>query len=197
MSTSASTPPPPNMISPSNHPQGVDDPPWTGITVMVAVLGLLLFMAVPMTGPSPEDRALARKERLCFVAFEKLRTAVEDYHGDHGTWPGQSARSLQSLAPPTFDEFSLRQQLELHTDLSGSTLPTDEATHPFGPYLPGGIPTNPLNGRDTIYLLADGESVHSIAANEYGWIYDPRTGVLQTSDSPRNRQRSQGAHDQD
>jgi hypothetical protein len=177
-----------------NAPGNLDDLPWTGITVLVAVLGLLLFMAVPMTGPSPEDRAIARKDRLCFVAIEQLRTAIEDYHGDHGTWPGQSTRSLQSLAPASFDEFSLIQQLQFYTDLSGSPLPTNEVTHPFGPYLPNGIPTNPLNGWDQIYLLVEGETFESVDADRSGWLYNPRNGDLQVSLSTSNNARSQGSH---
>jgi hypothetical protein len=174
------TPPTPPTPELGTSPAGqMEDLPWTGITVMIAVMSLLLFMAVPMTGPTEEERASAQLERRCFVALQELHTAINDYQGDHGSWPGQTAASIRSLAPAVFDAYAFEQQLQLNTDLSGSVLPSGGDSHPFGPYLPNSIPSNPLNGLNTVRVLQPGESIHESNGRGYGWVYNPENGEIQ------------------
>lgn len=187
--TTPATPPltstPDPSPAPGNPPAtNGEDLPWTGITVMIAVMSLLLFMAVPMTGPTEADRAEARLDRRCYLALEELRTAIDDYQGDHGSWPGQTAASLRSLAPPTYDAYSLTQQLQLNTDLAGTVLPSGGESHPFGPYLPNGIPINPLNGKSRILVVQPGESFETTRDRGFGWVYNPLNGDLRPAGQP-------------
>ena len=186
--TPTTTPPtPPTPELGTSRAGEMDDLPWTGITVMIAVMSLLLFMAVPMTGPTEEERAKAQMERRCYVALEEFRTAILDYHGDHGSWPGQTAASIRSLAPPVYDANALTQQLLLNTNLSGEVLPSGGETHPFGPYLSGGIPINPRNGRSDVCVLLPGETLNDRDCRGYGWVYNPESGEIQRVNTGENR----------
>ncbi len=171
----------------NSSPGNLEELPWTGITVMIAVMSLLMFMAVPMAGPTEADRAHAQFERESFVALEQLRTAINDYQGDHGAWPGQTAASIHSLAPAVYDAYALTQQLQLNTDLAGVVLPSGGDSHPFGPYLPNGIPSNPSNGHNEILLVQPNEPSHPIDERGYGWIYNPLSGEIRPALQPSNK----------
>ncbi len=179
-----STPAPQSPLEPRAE---LEDLPWTGVTVVVAVLGLLMFMAIPMGGSNPAARLEAQRERIAFLAQERFRNAIEDYRGDHGNWPGQVPALARTLSAPVYGLQPFEQQLMMHSDLDGATLPTREGEFTFGPYLPNGIPTNPQNGLNTVRLLQPGESFDRIYDGVYGWVYDPRTGEIQQHTLPFQR----------
>jgi hypothetical protein len=85
----------------------------------------------------------------------------------------------RTLAPPVHEAAWLKRQLEMCSNRSGETVPVPQPDYAFGPYLPNGIPTNPLNGRSSIRILREGESFESVVDGLYGWIYDPRSGEVQ------------------
>lgn len=163
----------------AGDPASLENLPWTGITVVVAVLGLLLFMAVPMRKPTAHEALRAQRERQAFVALDTLSKAIEDYHADHAEWPGAQPLAASGLGPLVHEESWLRRQLEMPSNRTGDTLPDSSADYSYGPYLPKGIPTNPLNRQDSIRILREGESIDSVVDGLYGWVYDPRSGEVQ------------------
>ncbi|MFT7668989.1 MAG: hypothetical protein ACI8X5_001689 [Planctomycetota bacterium] len=162
----------------------LDNLPWTGITVLFAVVGLLFFMAVPMRKSTAREQILAYRARAAVVATGDLRSAIEEYHADHSEWPGQPPSMANSLGPVTFEELSLRRQLEMNSNSGGSTIPTASTEYHFGPYLPNGIPLNPRNNLASIRVLQEGETFRGIVDGIYGWVYDPRTGEIQPHELP-------------
>jgi len=155
----------------------------------MAVMGLFFFVAFPFNGPSPAKRLARQRARVAFVALESLRNAVEDYRGDHGQWPGLDPRAQRSLSAPTYSERALVQQLKLHSDQDGGTLPLAEGEFTFGPYLPDGLPVNPQNGLSSVRLLEPDESFESVVDGVYGWVYDPRSGEVEPHVLPFQRTR--------
>ncbi|MFH1718501.1 MAG: hypothetical protein ABIF19_14190, partial [Planctomycetota bacterium] len=51
------------------------------------------------------------------------------------------------------------------------------ANFPRGPYMMK-LPVNPLNHKDTVQVLADGDSFPANADDSHGWIYKPTTGEV-------------------
>lgn len=189
------TPPTRDTATPASAPQQPRPPgesefgdlenlPWTGITVVIAVLGLLLFMAVPLRQPTVREKLTAQRQREAVVALETIGRAIEDYRTDHGVWPGARALEASSLAPPVFTTGDLVRQLEQHTDRYGATLPTPEVGYDHGPYLPNGLPRNPGTGLRSVRILEEGESFGHVIDGLYGWIYDPRTGEVRPHELP-------------
>lgn len=165
-------------IGPGGEPSQLENLPWTGITVVIAVLGLLLFMAVPMRKPTAHEVIHAQRERRAFIALESLQKSIEDYHAEHAEWPGMPRNIAHGLGPVEFEERTLRRQLTMSSNARGDTLPTAEGEFAFGPYLPNGVPSNPLNGLDSIRILGESEAFDAVIDGIYGWVYDPRSGEV-------------------
>ncbi len=152
--------------------------PWTGLTLVVAVLGLLLFMAVPIGNPSPQELLQAQRERQAHIALESLRAAVEDYHNYHGVWPSARPEVARTLGPPVHDTRWLERQLQMYTNSVGWTQPAPSPEFSFGPYLRQGLPVNPMNGFSSVRILREGEGFDEVVDALYGWVYDPRSGEV-------------------
>jgi len=153
--------------------------PWTGITLFLAIVGLLLFMAVPMRRPHLREMLAMQQRHSLRMAQEELARAVEEYHNDHGRWPGAEPVEAGALETGRYDAVWLVRQLEMHTDARGFVVPQFLTSHPWGPYLPTGIPMNPATGLNTVRLVEEGETMESANDGLYGWIYDPRTGLIE------------------
>ena len=182
--------PAPAPLEPQFEPQAfaeTKDLPWTGLTLVVAVLGLLLFMAVPIGDPSPQELFQAQREHQAHIAQESLRSAMEDYHNDHGVWPGARPEVARTLGPPVHDARWLERQLQMYTDSTGWTQPVPSAEFPFGPYLPQGLPVNPMNGFHSVRILREGEDFDEVVDAIYGWVYDPRSGEVRPHVLPFQR----------
>jgi hypothetical protein len=164
---------------PAGRAPELEGAPWTALTVIVTVMGLLLFMAVPLREPTIRERLAAQREHRAWIARETLSRAVEDYRADHGFWPGVRPSPAGALVPERYDAAVLERQLTQHSDHRGATLPTAEGAHAFGPYLPNGVPPNPTTGLRSFRILDEGERAEHVVDGLYGWIYDPRTGEVQ------------------
>jgi hypothetical protein len=152
--------------------------PWTGITLVLAVVGLLLFMAVPMGRPRLQEMMAMQGDHSVRMAREELSRAIEEYHNDHGVWPGARPEEVGTLNDPVHRSIWLARQLEMCTDGQGFVVPQFLSTHPWGPYLPSGIPLNPDTGLNTVRMVGAEESIESANDSLYGWIYDPTTGLI-------------------
>ena len=149
------------------------------MTLALAVVGLLLFMAVPLSRPNVAKLMVEHRYQLERLALEELSRAVEAYHNDHGAWPGARPAEAGTLDEKVYEEDWLQRQLRMYTDAEGRVVPQELTSHPFGPYLEDGIPLNPSTGLRSVRVLAEGEEgPGSVRDGIYGWIYDPRTGAI-------------------
>jgi hypothetical protein len=174
----------PSLLGTRDDVGHLEDLPWTGITVVIAVLGLLFFMAVPMRKPTAREMLLAQREHGASLACETLGRAIQDYHAEHSEWPGVRPNVASTLGPPEYGENHLCRQLEMPSDRLGFTMPTGGGQYTYGPYLPNGIPVNPRNGQRSIRILGEGESFEAVVDKLYGWVYDPRTGEVRPHTLP-------------
>ncbi len=156
--------------------------PWTGLTLVLVVIGLIAFMAVP-TGPvSPKARAAERLEAATDLALGEFRAAIRDYYHDHHRFPGESPR------PGMRSEPGLRwfeRQLMLNTDEQGNPAGGYTTEHPFGPYLPSGLPVNPCNGLSSVKFIKSAEAFEP--DDSTGWIYFTLEGEIRLNTSARLR----------
>ena len=167
---------------PNYHPIETEGFPWTGLTLVLVVLGLIAFMAVP-TGPvSPEGRAAERLETGARIALNELRAAIRDYHLDHRDFPGTNPRAL------TTSEVGNRwfeRQLTLSTDDAGNPAPGESIDHPHGPYLPAGVPANPVNALTGVMIV---DSPEAFAPDDStGWIFFRERGEIRLNSTTQLR----------
>jgi hypothetical protein len=157
--------------------------PLTGIALVLAIAGLLLFMAVPARPLDAASQAAQRAELELRRGLEELRGAIDEYRLEHGRWPGSAPPlgdpGLAAVTAP--DELWFARQLELFSDREGRTVPRRLATHPYGPYLTHGVPLNPLNGSSKIRFLGPEEDFPLAPEGPWGWIYSPTTGELRAN----------------
>lgn len=150
----------------THHALESDTLPWTGVSVLLAILGLLLFLAVPERQLSPDELEHQRLSAEVRLSYGRLRGAIEDYRSEHGRVPGTSPDGS------VHTERDFRRQLLLHTDLDGHALPQALESHPYGPYLWDELPRNPLNGLSDVRIVKDRE-LSAEFDGESGWLYDP------------------------
>lgn len=174
----------PTLSSPSTSPLAADEDstiPLTGIALVLAIAGLLLFMAVPTRPLDAATLAVQRAEVELRSALEELRSAIGEYRLDHDAWPASDPDSASEDATSREDRFV--RQLELFTDPAGHAASRRLSTHPLGPYLTHGVPANPFGGSTRVRVLEPDEEFPGSPAGGGGWIYSPRTGELR-ADAP-------------
>ncbi len=150
---------------PTHHTLENDTLPWTGLSVLLAVLGLILFLAVPGRPLAPEELDEQRLSAHVRLAYGALRGAIEDYRSEHGHAPGTHADG-------SFHARDFQRQLVLSTDADGHAVPQAIPSHPYGPYLPGELPANPINGRRDVRIVTEAPLSSRIDGRS-GWLYDP------------------------
>lgn len=138
------------------------------MAIVVAAL-LLIVVAIPSVGrrsTSPAESDLNRAR----AALDEFRRAIGRYRYDHGVWPGALCSDVDAGV-------CFARQLTYASNAAGE-LAASSAEARFGPYLPGYVPTNPLNGLSSVHLLPDAQDRPSPADGKSGWIYRPSTGEL-------------------
>ena len=160
------------------QPMETEGFPWTGLTLVLVVIGLIAFMAVPSMPISPEARAAERIEIAAKLALSEFRVSIRDYYHDHHQLPGANPRaSTKSKSGPRW----LRRQLMLNTDDVGNYSAGPSEDHPYGPYLPAGMPSNPANGLTTVKFIR-AEQGYS-PDDSTGWIFFNKEGIVRLNSS--------------
>ncbi len=163
---------------PATAPPGTQTATWTGLTIALAVAGLLLFMAIPARAPSAAEIEASRQEVALGQAWGELRSAIAEYRFDHASWPGYDPRTAGALGTRVASEDWFVRQLTMHTDRAGAVVPQRLPSHPFGPYLAEGVPPNPWTGSRHVRVLGPGERFEATTRGEGGWVYCPETGEI-------------------
>lgn len=158
--------------------------PWTGLSILIVVAGLILFMAVPWRAPSPQHLLEQRNQLRAELSLEQLKLAIRDYRHDHGEWPGARPTEAGTLAAPVFETEWLSRQLRMATNTNGEVSPQSIPEYPNGPYLSGDLPLNPRTGLRSVRLLEENESFDAVRDGIFGWLYDPRTGEVRAHQLP-------------
>ncbi|HUV66921.1 MAG TPA: prepilin-type N-terminal cleavage/methylation domain-containing protein [Sedimentisphaerales bacterium] len=140
------------------------------ILVVVVLLGILALVILPMVSGS----VISARESAVAHDLHMLRRYVLIYKSQHReVAPGYP--DGDTTQAPTEEAFI--DQLTLSSNTSGQTAPVGTADFPRGPYLMK-IPVNPLNHKDTVQVLADGDAFPANGDDSYGWIYKAATSEV-------------------
>ena len=167
------------FVSPRRAPANRPGEFWVQITICIVVTGLLLaIVALPKAGISRAQRERAWASRQLSTALGSLRSAAHMYQFDHGLWPGAEPTLDQHANEARASASAFERQMTMSTDAAGRSLPQRSASHPYGPYLEGGLPVNPINGLSTLRVLADTERWPAQPDGSTGWIYQQSSGRI-------------------
>ena len=136
------------------------------ILIVVIILGILASIALhQFSSATRAARESTLRDEIRFMR-EQIRV-FKFQHRDNA--PGYAAGAASGAA--TADEFV--RQLTTVTDYTGAAT-SDSDPNRYGPYL-SQMPVNPINGKNTILIVADGDTLPSAASGTYGWVYQPST----------------------
>ncbi|NQU76570.1 MAG: prepilin-type N-terminal cleavage/methylation domain-containing protein [Planctomycetes bacterium] len=135
------------------------------ILIVVIILGILAAIVIPQfSNASQAARASTLAEDL-----RVSRTQLAVYMAQHGGVPPSYP---PDRSPPTAEMFVA--QMTMATNELGETQPIGTPGFRYGPYWRE-APSNPVNLKNTVAILGDGEDLPAEASDEFGWIYQPGT----------------------
>lgn len=143
------------------------------ILIVVVLLGILAAIVIPAVGGS----GMAARESAMAQDLKLLQRYILIYKCHHQeVSPGYPGGN--SAAAPT--EAAFRAQALLASNEAGQTAVIGTPGFDRGPYLQK-IPVNPINGLDTVTMLANGASFPANANGSTGWIYLAETGEVRSN----------------
>ena len=130
------------------------------VLIVIVIMAVLAATIIPQFSSSTKD---AQTSSVKFNAHA-LRSQIELYKAHHlGNYP----EIIDSSLP----------QLTKASDVSGNTVDTPDAAHPYGPYLDD-IPVNPFNSLKTVAAVATAGTRPTTGSGASGWQYDKTTGGI-------------------
>lgn len=174
---------PPSPVAPSEfQPIETQGFPWTGLTLVLVVVGLIAFMAVPSVPSSPKARAAERAKTAATLTVGEFRASIRDYFHDHRAFPGQNPRAHIRFEG---SQRWLERQLMLNTDDAGNPAAGLTSVHPHGPYLSAGIPANPINQLSTVKFAESSQAFEP--DDSTGWVFFQSEGLIRLNTSSKLR----------
>ena len=134
------------------------------VLIVVVILGIIAAIVIPrFSNASATARASMLGDDLRVV-----RMQIEIFKAQHlGVAPGYPGCDLGQT--PTEKAFS--DYMTGCSDSGGNMNPTGRK---YGPYLRE-VPTNPVNDKSTVLIIADGAQFPTGSDDQFGWIYQPST----------------------
>lgn len=143
------------------------------LLIVVVILALLAAIVLPrFSNASQSARASMLADDLRI-----FRTQLTIFKGQHcgisAGYPG-----LNPSATPT--EAAFIDHMTKQTTDAGAVAPAPNSpNYPYGPYLRE-VPTNPVNGKSNVLMVADNATFPATASGNYGWVYQPSTLTLRS-----------------
>jgi hypothetical protein len=161
--------------SPKNDRERVRPIEYALVAIVAGVVGV---MAVPeLDVPKTDMVGMAQVTQLQYQ-MGNYRDVIESYRADHKVYPGYAYGQRGAWLHGSISGTDFRRQMLFGSTEWGRTSPTDPGSYPFGPYLETGMIKNPVNGLDTVWLLADDQDFPAEPTGTTGWIYRPATGEI-------------------
>ena len=140
------------------------------ILIVVVLLGVLAAIVIPAIANS----ASSAKQSALATDLQLLRRFILIYKGQHlEVGPGYPNGNV-TVAPT---EQAFIEQATISSNVAGQTAPVGTAGFNRGPYMQK-IPANPLNGKSTVEMLADGEDFPANGDGSHGWICKAATSEI-------------------
>jgi len=139
------------------------------ILIVVVILGILAAIVLPRFSNAS---AVARASMLA-DDLRIFRMQVQVFKSQHqDVAPGYPVG-----APGAPTEQLFIDQMTLSSKVSRLTAAPNTNGFPYGPYLQE-VPANPINGKATVQVIADGKPLPAAADDSDGWIYQPSTLIF-------------------
>jgi len=133
------------------------------IMIVVVILAVLAATIVPQFSTSVNDSKVSAMQ----TNLQSLRNQIQLYSVQHnGNYPTLTNASIPQLLG--------------NTDINGN-LGAAGTSFPYGPYVQGQIPTNPVDGNNTVTATAVFPPTAATGAG--GWLYDVATGQIAPNDT--------------
>lgn len=137
------------------------------ILIVVIILGILAAIVLPkFSNASATARASMLADDL-----RVIRTQLEVFKSQHNGIPAGYPDG-DSSTPPTPTDFV--NHMTMNSSAAFALSDQHSEAFPYGPYLRE-MPTNPVNDKNTVRVLADGEPFPDKGQDLDGWIYQPST----------------------
>ena len=144
------------------------------LLIVVVILGVLAAIAIPQFSASTDDSKAAALD----ATLSNLRTAIELYYQQHGSYPSAVAAGGSFGAIDT--EAAFVSQLVKFTSAAGAVSNTKDATYKYGPYLKKStIPADPIKNVATVEVINLGSlGMTATSGDPGGWKFDNKTAQL-------------------
>ena len=144
------------------------------LLIVVVILGVLAAIAIPQFSASTDDSKAAALD----ATLSNLRTAIELYYQQHGSYPSAVAAGGSFGAVDT--EAAFVSQLVKFTSAAGAASDTKDTTYKYGPYLKKStIPADPMKNVATVEIVTVGSlGMTATSGDPGGWKFDNKTGQL-------------------
>jgi type II secretory pathway pseudopilin PulG len=137
---------------------------------VVVLLGILALVILPMVSGS----VISARESALAHDLNMLRRYVLIYTAQHLEVAPGYPDGNRTQAPT---ELAFFEQVTMSSNTNGQTAPQGTPGFERGPYLQK-IPVNPLNHKDTVQVLGDGDAFPANGDDSHGWIYKPATAEV-------------------
>ncbi len=159
------------------------------LLIVVVILGILAAVVIPqLSGATDDAKAESLKTNLT-----NLRTAIEMYEYEHGSYPGvatsgaaASCNTTGTTGNGSLDtKEAVADQLTMYSNSAGVTCDVyDSVTYKYGPYLKTpelgtvGFPANSVTSSNIIVMQLTGNLTMISAVQNGGWKYDNISGKI-------------------
>lgn len=147
------------------------------ILIVVIILGILAAIVLPrFSSASATARASMLADDLRIARSQII--IFRSQHADVS--PGYPGLDPTKAADAT----TFAAHMSQASNAAGATAAPGTSGYHFGPYLRE-VPTNPVNGKNTVQIVDDAASVIPAGDDSHGWLYQAST-VTFRPDSPGN-----------
>ena len=146
--------------------------PRTGFTlveilIVVVILGILAVIVLPeFSNASATTRAVMLRDDL-----RLMRSQLVVFKAQHRGVSAGYPNGDTSQAP---SELVLAAHVTQSSNDAGQTAALGTPGYRYGPYIRE-MPENPINGKRTVLMVADGAQFPDTPQDQYGWVYQPST----------------------
>ena len=149
------------------------------ILIVVVLLGILAATIIPMVANS----TMSAKYSALALDLQMLRRYILVYKAQHLEAAPGYPDGATGQAPT---EQAFLDQIMTASKSNGQTAPVGTAGFERGPYLTK-IPKNPLNGKNSVHMLGNGENFPADGDDSHGWIYKAGTSEVRADISGTDR----------
>jgi general secretion pathway protein G len=137
------------------------------ILIVVIILGILAAIVIPQFSSASQNA------RISMLAdnLRIMRTQVMVFTGQHNAVAPGYPGGVQTQTPTETDFVAHLTQASTQT--FGIAAPGTSG-YPYGPYM-SRMPENPINGKASILIVADGQPFPTTPTDGYGWVYQANT----------------------